>query len=281
MPESSQRLPLELPDGSVKEVAPGTTALDVAAGIGPGLARAAIGAELDGRAIDLRLPLSEGGRFRLFTSRDPESGEFIRHSAEHVLADAVQRLWPDVEIDAGRVDHSEKFQYDFRFKRAFTPDDLEAIEAKMREIVKEDHTFERQELSREEAAELFRGMGESLKVERLKDIPEGEAITIYRDGEFTDLCRGPHVQRLSQIGSVKLLEASGVYWKGDENNEMLQRIYGTAFATADEMKAYEEQFEAARARDHRRLGPELDLFSFDPLAPASPFFHPKGAFRTT
>jgi threonyl-tRNA synthetase len=278
MPESAQLLPLELPDGSVKEVAPGTTSLEVALGIGPGLARAAIGAELDGRVIDLRLPLTGGGKFRLFTARDPEAGDFIRHSAEHVLADAVKRLWPDVEIDVGRVDHSEKFQYDFRFERAFTPEDLELIEAKMREILAEDHAFERQELERDEAAELFRGMGESLKVERLADIPEGEPISIFRDGEFTDLCRGPHVQRLSQIGSVKLLEASGVYWKGDESNEMLQRIYGTAFATADEMKAYEEQFEAARARDHRKLGPELDLFSFDPLAPASPFFHPKGAF---
>jgi threonyl-tRNA synthetase len=244
MPDSSQLLSLELPDGSIQEVAPGTTPLEVAAGIGPGLARAAIGAELDGRAIDL----------------------------------AVKRLWPEVEIDVGRVDHSEKFQYDFRFHRAFTPEDLEAIEAKMRQILKEDHLFERRELEREEAAELFAGMGETLKVERLGDIPEGEPISIFRDGEFTDLCRGPHVQRLSQIGAVKLLEASGVYWKGDESNEMLQRIYGTAFATADEMKAYEEQLEAAQARDHRRLGPELDLFSFDPLAPAMPFFHPKGAF---
>jgi threonyl-tRNA synthetase len=278
MPASAQLLPLELPDGSIREVAPGTTALEVAAGIGPGLAKAAIGAELDGRAIDLRLPLAEGGRFRLFTARDPEAGDFIRHSAEHVLADAVKRLWPDVEIDVGRVDHSEKFQYDFRFERAFTPDDLEKIEAKMREILAEDHRFERQELARDEAAELFAGMGETLKVERLKDIPEGEPITVYRDGPFTDLCRGPHVQRLGQIGAVKLLEASGVYWKGDETNEMLQRIYGTAFATSDEMTAYEEQFEAARARDHRRLGPELDLFSFDPLAAAMPFFHPKGAF---
>ena len=127
MPESAQLLPLELPDGSVKEVASGTTPLDVAVGIGPGLARAAIGAELDGKAVDLRLPLTEGGRFRLFTARDPEAGDFIRHSAEHVLADAVKRLWPDVEIDVGRVDHSEKFQYDFRFERAFTPEDLEQI----------------------------------------------------------------------------------------------------------------------------------------------------------
>ena len=281
MPETAQLLALELPDGSVKEVAAGTTALEVAAGIGPGLARAAIGAELGGKAVDLRQPLSSGGPFRLLTARDPEAGDFIRHSAEHVLADAVKRLWPDVEIDVGRVDHSEKFQYDFRFERAFTPEDLERIEAKMREILAEDHVFERVELSREEAAELFGAMGESLKVERLKEIPEGQPITIFKDGQFTDLCRGPHVQRLSQIGSVKLLEASGVYWKGDQSNEMLQRIYGTAFATAAELEAHEEQLEAARARDHRKLGPALDLFSFDSLAPASPFFHPKGAFIYT
>ncbi len=281
MSDSAQKLPLTLPDGSLREVAPGTTPLEVAAAIGPGLARAAVGAELDGAKLDLRQPLGRGGSFRLFTGRDPEAGEFIRHSAEHVLADAVKRLWPETEIDVGRVDHSEKFQYDFRFPRAFTPEDLERIEAKMREIVAEDHAFERIEMSREEAAELFRGMGESLKVERLADIPEGETITVYRDGPFTDLCRGPHVQRLGQIGAVKLLEASGVYWKGDESNEMLQRIYGTAFASKQELEAYEEQLEEARARDHRRLGPELDLFSFDDYAPASPFFHPKGALVYT
>jgi len=268
---------LTLPDGSVREVAPGSTPLDVATAIGPGLAKASIGAELDGVAVDLRLPLSEGGAFRLFTNRNEESGDFIRHSAEHVLADAVKRLWPEVEIDAGRQDHSEKFQYDFRFPRAFTSEDLEKIEDKMREILKEDSTFERVEVSREEAGEIFADMGETLKVERLKDIPEGEVITLYKHGDFVDLCRGPHAQRASQIGAVKLIEASGVYWKGDESNEMLQRIYGTAFGSAKELKAYDERMEQANARDHRRLGPELDLFSFSDMAPANPFFHPKGA----
>jgi threonyl-tRNA synthetase len=277
MSEISSQIALTLPDGSVREVPAGTTALEVAASIGPGLAKAAIGAELDGQLVDLRLPLEQGGDFRLLTSKNAEAGDFIRHSAEHVMADAVQRLWPGTEIDVGRKDHSEKFQYDFRFPRAFTPEDLEKIEDKMREILKEDSTFERIEVGRDEAAEIFDGMGESLKVERLKDIPEGDAITIYRDGEFTDLCRGPHVQRLSQIGAVKLLEASGVYWKGDESNEMLQRIYGTAFASKDELEQYLERLEQAKLRDHRRLGPELDLFSFNEHAPASPFFHPKGA----
>ncbi len=244
----------------------------------PRLAKDAVGAELDGEKVDLRPPLGRGGAFRIFTAKSPEAGEFVRHSAEHVLADAVKRLWPETEIDVGRKDHSEKFQYDFRFPRPFTPEDLERIEAKMREILAEGAGFERIEVSREEAERIFREMGETLKVERLKDIPEGETITLYRHGGFTDLCRGPHVQRTSQIGAVKLLEASGVYWKGDEANERLQRIYGTAFASPAELEQWLEQAEQARARDHRRLGQELDLFSFNPLAPAMPFFHPKGAF---
>jgi threonyl-tRNA synthetase len=272
-----ETLNLTLPDGTVKQVEPGTTPLDVAAGIGPGLAKAAIGAELDGRKVDLRLPLREGGSFRLFTSRDAESGEFVRHSAEHVLADAVKRLWPETEIDAGRQDHSEKFQYDFRFPRAFTPEDLEAIEAEMNEILKEKHGFERIEVSREEAAEIFRERGETIKLDRLKDIPEGDTITLYRHGGFLDLCRGPHVQNLSQVGAVKLLNTSGAYYRGDEDNEMLQRIYGTAFGSKKELDAYLELQEQARARDHRRLGTELDLFSFNAHAAAMPFFHPKGA----
>ncbi len=277
METMTESLSLTLPDGSVRTVPAGTTPLEVAQSIGPRLAKDAVGAELDGRKVDLRLPLTRGGAFRLFTTRSPEAGEFIRHSAEHVLADAVKRLWPEAEYDAGRKDHSEKFQYDFRFPRAFTPEDLEKIEETMREILKEGSSFERVEVSREEAERIFRGLGETLKVERLKEIPEGETITLYKDGPFTDLCRGPHVQNLSQIGAVKLLEASGVYWKGDEANERLQRIYGTAFGSQKDMDEYMARLEMARARDHRRLGQELDLFSFNPVAPAMPFLHPKGA----
>jgi len=268
---------LTLPDGSERSVPAGTTALEVALSIGPRLAQDAVGAELDGRRIDLREPLSASGPFKLFTTRSAEAGEFVRHSAEHVLADAVTRLWPEALYDAGRKDHSEKFQYDFRFARAFTPEDLEAIEAKMREILAEDAPFERLEVSRQQALEIFRERANDLKLERLDDIPEGDTITLYRHGQFLDLCRGPHVQRAGQIGAVKLLESSGVYFKGDEANEKLQRIYGTAFTSKKELEAYEKSFEEARARDHRRLGVELDLFSFSPLAPASPFFHPKGA----
>jgi threonyl-tRNA synthetase len=277
METMTEAIDLTLPDGSVRTVPAGTTPLAVAASIGPRLAKDAVGAELDGRKVDLRLPLIAGGAFRIFTTKSPEAGEFIRHSAEHVLADAVKRLWPEAEYDAGRQDHSEKFQYDFRFPRPFTPDDLEKIEAKMREILAEGSAFERVEVSREEAAGIFTGLGESLKVERLKDIPEGETITLYRHGRFTDLCRGPHAQTLAQVGAVKLLEASSVYFKGDEKNERLQRVYGTAYGSQKEMDEHMAAVEAARARDHRRLGTDLDLFSFNPLAPAMPFFHPHGA----
>jgi len=277
MSNSDSVIVLTLPDGAELELPVGSTALDGAKAIGPGLAKAVIGAEIDGRIIDLREPLTAGGNFRLFTSRNVESGDFVRHSAEHVLADAVKRLWPEVEIDVGRVDHSEKFQYDFRFPRPFTPEDLEKIEAKMVEIFAEDHEFERLEVTRQEAEERLVAMGETLKIERLKDIPEDATITFYKHGDFFDLCRGPHVRRTGQIGAVKLLESSGVYWRGDENNEMLQRIYGTAFSSSAELDQYEASIRAAQARDHRRLGAELDLFSFNDLAPASPFFHPKGA----
>ena len=289
-PGTAEAISLTLPDGSVRAVAPGTTPLAVAAAIGPRLAKDAVGAELDGRKIDLRQPLAGGGAFRIFTQKSPEAGEFIRHSAEHVLADAVKRLFPEAQVDAGRQDHSEKFQYDFRFPRAFTAEDLQAIEAEMRRIVLAGGRFERREVPRAEAEAIFARQGNDLKVERLKDIPEGEAITLYRHGPegapdaagdatgFVDLCRGPHVQRLDQIGAVKLLESSGVYFKGNEANERLQRIYGTAFASQAELDQYLERLEQARARDHRRLGAELDLFSFSPFAPASPFFHPKGAF---
>ena len=278
----SDQISLTLPDGSSRDVAAGITPLAVAESIGPRLARDAVGANLNGRDVDLRQPLLEGGEFKLITTRNrEEAGPFLRHSAEHVLADAVKRLWPEVEIDAGRQDHSEKFQYDFRFPRAFTAEDLERIEAKMNEILAEDHVFERVEVSRQEAEELFREMGENLKVERLADIPEGETITIYRHGDFADLCRGPHAQRLSQVEAVKLLDTGGAYWKGDESNEMLQRIYGTAFGSKKEMAAYVEAVEQAQARDHRKLGSDLDLYSFNAYAPASPFFHPRARCSTS
>jgi threonyl-tRNA synthetase len=266
-----------LPDGSAKEFPALSTPLEVARAIGDRLASAAVAGMLDGAIVDLRAPLARSGQFRVLTPKDPEAGVVIRHSAEHVLADAVERIFPGTIIDAGRQDHAEKFQYDFRFPRGFTPEDLEKIEQEMARIVTEARPFERRVVTRAQAAEIFRSRNEEIKLVRLADIPEGAEITVFQHGEFVDLCRGPHVQRTDQIGAFKLIETSGAYFKGDERNEMLQRIYGTAFATKGELDEYFAKIEEARRRDHRRIGKDLDLFSFSPLAPASPFFHPKGA----
>jgi threonyl-tRNA synthetase len=273
----NETIVLELPGGERVEVPAGTTPGELAEKLLGERARDAVVGVLDGEFVDLRAPLRRSGPFRILTVQDPEAGEVIRHSAEHVLADAVERLFPGTIIDAGRQDHSEKFQYDFRHPRPFTPEDLARIEEEMARIIAQDLPFTRQVVSRQEAFELFRARGEELKLLRLAEIPEGEEITVFRHGDFVDLCRGPHVQRTGQIGAFKLLETSGAYFKGDERNEMLQRIYGTAFATKEELAAYFARLEEARRRDHRRLGRELDLFSFHPYAPASPFFHPKGA----
>ncbi len=267
---------LSLPDGRSLRMPSGTTALAVAQEIGSGLARAALAARVDGALVDLRAPIERDAAIEIVTTRDVQGGDVLRHSAEHVMADAVKRLFPSVQIDVGRTDHSEKFQYDFLTERAFTPEDLEAIEAEMGRILKENATFERIEVSRDEARALFQEMGEELKVARIEDIPEGQPITLFRHGGFVDLCRGPHVQQAGQIGAVKLLEVAGAYWKGDERNPMLQRIYGTAFGSKKELKAHLAQIEEAKRRDHRRLGAQLDLFHIDPVAPGSPFYHPKG-----
>ncbi len=272
----SETVRVSLPDGSAREFPAGVTVLEVAEAIGPRLARDTVAGLVDERLVDLRTPLTTDVSLRIVTTKDPEAGDVIRHSAEHVLADAVKRLWPGTPIDAGRQDHSEKYQYDFRFPRAFKPEDFEKIEAEMARIIGEDLEFERREVDRDEVRRVMSERGEDIKIVRLEDIPEGEAITLYAHGPFLDLCRGPHVQRTSQIGAVRLLEASGAYFKGDERNEMLQRIYGTAFASKKALDAYFARLEELKRRDHRRLGRELDLFSFHPEAPASPFFHPRG-----
>ncbi len=265
-----------LPDGRSLTVPAGATVLAVAAQIGRGLAKAALAGRIDGRLVDLRTPLHQPVSLQIVTDRDPQAAEVIRHSAEHVMADAVKRLFPDAQVDAGRADHSEKFQYDFLVARPFTPEDLVRIEEEMRRILAEGAEFTREVVSREEARRMFRELGEELKLSRLDDIPEGEEITVFRHGSFVDLCRGPHVQSTQQIGAVKLLEAAGAYWRGDERNPMLQRIYGTAFATQKELDAHFAKLEEAKARDHRRLGVQLELFHLDPLSPGSPFWLPKG-----
>jgi threonyl-tRNA synthetase len=265
-----------LPDGKALALDAGSTVLDVARAIGPGLAKAAVAGRIDGRLVDLRLPLREDVAVEIVTTRDPQGGEVIRHSAEHVMADAVKRLFPEAQVDAGRSDHSEKFQYDFLVDEPFTPEDIERIEKEMESILAEGASFEREVLARDEAASLFRSMGEDLKLQRLADIPEGEEITVFRHGGFADLCRGPHVQDTKQIGAVKLLESSGTYFRGDESGPKLQRIYGTAFASRKELKAHLQRLEEARKRDHRRVGAELGLFHMDALSPGSPFYLPKG-----
>jgi threonyl-tRNA synthetase len=267
---------VRLPDGRALAVSAGSTVLQVAERIGARLAKDALAGRVDGRLVDVRVPLDRDVALEIVTARDPAAGEVIRHSAEHVMADAVKRLFPGVQIDVGRKDHADKFQYDFQVERPFTPDDLERIEAEMRRILAERAPFTREVVGRDEARALFRAQGQELKLSRLEDIPAGEPITLFRHGDFVDLCRGPHVQHTGQIGAVKLLEAAGSYWRGDESLPMLQRIYGTAFASQRELDLHLERLEEAKRRDHRRVGPELGLFHLDAIAPGSPFYLPKG-----
>ncbi len=267
---------IRLPDGNTLAVPAGSTVLDVARTIGAGLARAALAGRIDGRLADLRTPLEADAAIEIVTGKDPQAGEVIRHSAEHVMADAVKRLFPNAQVDVGRTDHSEKFQYDFLMEHPFTPEDLESIEKEMWKILAEKSEFVREVISREEAVAFFAARGEKLKVSRIADIPEDQEITIFRHGEFTDLCRGPHVQRTDQIGALHITESAGAYWRGDESKAMLQRIYGTAFATEKKLQEHLAQIEEAKNRDHRRIGATLGLFFTDPIAPGSPFYLPKG-----
>src|SRR5262245_17859272 len=273
---SQSEIELGLPDGKRLRMAHDATPLDVARQIGPGLAKAALGAKLDGAWIDLRAPLKSGGAIRLITARDPDAGEVIRHSAEHVMADAVARLWPGTQIDVGRSDHSEKFQYDLDIPQRLTLEDLPRIEAEMAKIIAENRPFEREVVSRDEARRRFGEAGQRLKVSRIEDIPPTDEVSLFKHGDFVDLCRGPHVQRTGQIGAVKLTELAGSYWRGVETNPMLQRIYGVAFASKAKLDAYLERLEEARRRDHRKIGPELELFTFHEYAPGAPFYLPKG-----
>ena len=269
-------LQIRLPDGNTLAVPAGSTVLDVARTIGAGLARAALAGRVDGRLVDLRTSLAADAAIEIITGKNPQAGEVIRHSAEHVMADAVKRLFPNAQVDVGRTDHSEKFQYDFLMERPFSPEDLEAIEKEMWKILAEKSEFEREVMRREDAEAFFLARGEELKISRIADIPEDQDITIFRHGEFADLCRGPHVQRTNQIGAFNIIESAGAYWRGDESNAMLQRIYGTAFATEKELNEHLARIEEAKDRDHRRVGANLELFFTDPISPGSPFYLPKG-----
>ncbi|MFI5281219.1 MAG: threonine--tRNA ligase, partial [Gemmatimonadales bacterium] len=266
-------LVLTLPDGSERRVAPGTTARAIALSIGPGLAKAAIAAKLDGTIVELDRPLTQSGPFKILTDKDPDALYCLRHSAAHALATAVRRLHPDAGIGFGPP-IEDGFYYDFAVPRPFTPEDLEQIEKEMLAVVKADYPFVREEVSRKEAEKRF--AGDPLKLERLAEIGEDETISIYTDGPFTDLCRGPHVPTTGRIQHFKLLHGAGAYWRGDEKRQMLQRIYGTAWFKKDELDAYLTRLEEARKRDHRRLGKELDLFMFHHWAPGAVFWTARG-----
>jgi threonyl-tRNA synthetase len=272
----AQTVKVTLPDGSTRVVPRGTTVRQVAESIGPRLARDAWAGKWNGKIVDLVLPLESDGTLEIITAKSPDAVPIYRHSTAHLTAQAVKRLFPDVEIGIGPPIENG-YYYDFNPARPFTPEDLGAIEAEMRKIIKEDLPIVREEMPIAQAIAIFEGQNDALKVEIAKGIPAGERVTCYRQGEFVDLCRGPHVASTGRLGVFQLTHTAGAYWKGDEKNPMLQRIYGASFLTQKELDDYLKQLEEAKARDHRKLGKELDLFLFHPWAPASPFFLPKGA----
>jgi len=272
---SAKEIRVTLPDGSVREVPHGSTPLDVAASIGPGLAKASVVARVDGELVDLGNKLDGDVELALLTNRDDEALHVLRHSTAHATAQAVQELFPGTKIGQGPVIENG-FYYDFDRDQPFTDADLEAIEERVAEIVKRDLPIERIDLPRDEAIAFFEKEEEPYKIYFAKTKGD-ETVSIYRQGEWTDFCLGPHVPSTGKLASFKLLSVAGAYWLGDEKNKMLQRIYGTAFFSKKELKKHLAMLEEARKRDHRKLGKELGLFSFHPEAPASPFFHPNGA----
>jgi len=274
MAEAAASIRITLPDGSGRDVQAGTTPLDVARSIGPRLARDAVVARVDGQLVDLKTPIARDARLEIVTPGDPDALAVLRHSTAHATAQAVQELFPGTQIGQGPVIENG-FYYDFDRAEPFTPDDLEAIEKRVAEIVERDLAIERIDLPRREAIRLFEQEHEPYKV-YFAETKGGDIVSIYRQGEWTDFCRGPHVPSTGRLAFFKLLSVAGAYWLGDEKNKMLQRIYGTAFFTRGELEAHLAMLEEAKKRDHRKLGKELDLFSFHPEAPASPFFHPRG-----
>ncbi len=267
---------LTFPDGSARDFKPGVTGRDVAESIAKSLAKKAVAMELDGTVRDLAAPIEANAHIRILTRSDPEALALIRHDAAHVMAEAVQELYPGTQVTIGPVIENG-FYYDFARDEPFTPDDLPKIEAKMAEIVARDRPFSREVVDREDAKKLFREKGETFKLELIEAIPGGEEVKLYSQGEWLDLCRGPHMTSTGKLGKAfKLLKIAGAYWRGDSNNPMLQRIYGTAFASEEDLKVYLHQLEEAEKRDHRRLGREMDLFHFQEEAPGAVFWHSKG-----
>lgn len=264
-----------LPDGSKREFNSPVTVGDVAASIGAGLARAALAGKVNGKLVDLSHPITENSRVSIVTDKDPEGLEIIRHSTSHLMAQAVKELYPQAQITIGPVIENG-FYYDFSLPKHLTNEDLPLIEKKMEEIVKRDLPIVREEMDRDEAVKYFNSIGEHYKAEIIGSIPAGETISLYRQGDYVDLCRGPHVPSTGRLRVHKLMKLAGAYWRGDSKNEMLQRIYGTAWAKKDDMAAYLHMLEEAEKRDHRRLGKELDLFHFQEEAPGLIFWHARG-----
>ncbi|MCG7755807.1 MAG: threonine--tRNA ligase, partial [Nitrosomonas sp.] len=266
---------VRLPDGSERIFDQPVTILDVASSIGPGLARAAIAGKVDGKLVDVYSQIKDDSELAIITEKDAEGLEIIRHSCAHLLAHAVKELFPDAQVTIGPV-IADGFYYDFSYKRPFTPEDLLAIEKRMLEISKRDLKIERKVLERTDAINFFKDQGEYYKAQIIESIPGNEDLSLYSQGNFTDLCRGPHVPATSKIKVFKLMKVAGAYWRGDSNNEMLQRIYGTAWTNKDDQKDYLHRLEEAEKRDHRKIGKQLDLFHTQDEAPGMVFWHPKG-----
>ena len=266
---------ITLPDGSQRSFEHAVTVADVAASIGAGLAKAALGGKVDGKLVDTSFTITQDAQLAIVTAKDAEGLDMIRHSTAHLLAYAVKELFPDAQVTIGPV-IDNGFYYDFSYKRPFTPEDLAAIEKKMTELSNKDEPVVRRVLPRDEAVTYFKGLGEHYKAEIIASIPSNEDVSLYREGAFEDLCRGPHVPSTGKLKHFKLMKVAGAYWRGDSKNEMLQRIYGTAWATKDELKQYLHMLEEAEKRDHRKLGKELDFFHLDEHSPGTVFWHPKG-----
>ena len=267
---------ITLPDGSIREFDSGVSGAEIAAAIGPGLAKAALAIRVDGEMKDLAAPVDRDAGIEIVTARDADALELLRHDAAHVMAEAVKELYPETQVTIGPA-IEDGFYYDFSRPTAFTPEDLERIEARMHEIVKRDEAITREVWDRGEAVAFFEEHGEHYKAEIIAGFPDGEDISLYRQGEFIDLCRGPHLPSTGRLGKAfKLMKLAGAYWRGDSNNEMLQRIYGTAWADEKQLAQYLHRLEEAERRDHRRLGREMELFHFQEAAVGMVFWHPKG-----
>jgi threonyl-tRNA synthetase len=276
MSDAVSEVTITFPDGKARKVASGTTGLEIAKSISPSLAKRTVAMSLDGALADLADPITKDASIKFVSRTDPEALELIRHDAAHVMAEAVQALWPGTQVTIGPVIENGFF-YDFAKAEPFEPDDIPRIEKKMAEIIARNAPFTKEFWSRDEAKKFFRDKGELFKIELVDAIPEGEDLKIYKQGEWLDLCRGPHMTSTGQIGKAfKLMKFAGAYWRGDSTKPQLQRIYGTAWASEDELKEYLHRLEEAEKRDHRKLGREMDLFHFQEEAPGSVFWHPKG-----